>query len=105
MSLLHDFADGTKSNCFVTSLALFIIVIVMIAPTGIRGIGGGLSKLVAVGLLGYVFITHSRGMLSLFMSDPSLLTNTAFRTNAILSCIFPLVLAIIIFYVLFTFVF
>ena len=105
MSILHDFADSTKANCFITSLALFILVIVMVAPTGIRGMGGGLAKLLAIGLLGYVFITHSRGTLSLFMSDPGLLLDNAFRINAILSCVFPLALVLIIGYVLFTFVF
>tara|TARA_Y100000748_G_C15482604_1_gene483416 strand:- start:260 stop:586 length:327 start_codon:yes stop_codon:yes gene_type:complete len=105
LSLLHDFADDTKTNCFVTSLALFIIVVVMVAPTGITGISAGLAKLIAIMLLGYVFVVHSRGTLSLFLNDPGLLLDGTFRTNAILSCVFPLALFIIIGYVLFTFVF
>ena len=67
MSFLHDFADSTKANSFITSLALFIIVIVMIAPSGINGFGGGLAKIIAVCLLGYVLMTHSRGTVSLFI--------------------------------------
>ena len=105
MSLLHDFADSTKANSFLTSLALFIIVVVMVAPTGINGFGGGLAKLIAVLLLGYVFVTHSRGTLSLFVNDPGLILDSTFRVNAILSCVFPLALFLIIGYVLFTFVF
>lgn len=105
MSPLHDFADTTKANCFVTSLALFIIVIVMVAPTGIKGFSAGLAKLIATMLLVYVLVTHSQGTLSLFMNDPGLLFDGTFRINAILSCIFSLVLFLIIGYILFTFVF
>lgn len=105
LSLLHDFADDTKTNCFITSLALFIIVVVMVAPTGITGIGSGLAKLIAIMLLGYVFVVHSRGTLSLFLNDPGLLLDGTFRPNTILSCVFPLALFVIIGYVLFTFVF
>jgi len=105
LSLLHDFADDTKTNCFVTSLALFIVVVVMVAPTGITGVGAGLAKLIAIMLLGYVLVVHSRGTLSLFLNDPGLLLDGSFRTNAILSCVFPLALFVIIGYILFTFVF
>ena len=105
MSILHEFADKTKANCLITSLALFIIVIVMVAPTGIKGITAGLAKLIAILLLGYVFITHSRSTLSLFVNDPTLILDNTFRINAILSCLFPLALFLIMAYVLFTFIF
>lgn len=105
LSLLHDFADGTRTNSFVTSIALFIIVVVMIAPTGITGLTAGLAKLIAIVLLGYVFIVHSRGTILLFLNHPAILLDGTFKTNAILSCIFPLVLFTIIGYILFTFVF
>jgi hypothetical protein len=105
LSFLHDFAENTKTNCFVTSLALFIIVVVMVAPTEISGISAGLAKLVAVALLGYVFVVHIRGTMSLFLNDPGLIIDSTFRSNALLSCVFPFSLFILIGYVFFTFVF
>jgi len=104
ISLLHDYADTTKSNSFITSIALFIIVTVLIAPVEINYIVGILAKIVAIGLLGYVLINHSKGVLQLFQKDPEILFDTKFQINTILCCIFPITLVAIMSYVLITFV-
>ena len=104
ITVLHDFADSTQSNCFITSLALFIIVIVMVAPTRIGRIGGGLAKLVGILLLGYVLFSNSNILLNLFRDNPTILSDSEFGANAILSCVFSIALVGIILYILLTFV-
>lgn len=105
MSQFHNFLDNTKFNSLLTSIALFIIIIVMIAPTGISGIRAILAKLVAIIILGYVLFTHCQCLFRLTINEPTLIIDDMFRINSILSIIFPIVLLSMICYILFTFVF
>jgi hypothetical protein len=106
-SPIHKFCSNTKMMCLAVSIALFLIMITVVAPGNLNGFAVGTAKLAAVGLLGYALLNNVTETTKLLSSIPNVLTSadsSSVRNNAILNYVLSAVMAVLILYVLYTLV-
>ena len=105
-SPFHIFSDNTKLVCVVTSLALFVVLVTMVAPTGLSSFNLGLGKMIAISLLSYALVVNCKETNKLMDSIPGIFENAELsgqRNNVILSYILSALSLGLVFYILFTF--
>ena len=105
-SPFHIFSDNTKLVCVVTSLALFVILVTMVAPTGLSSFNLGLGKIISIALLSYALIVNCKETNKLTANIPGIFEDdslSGLRNNVILSYILSAVSLGLVFYILFTF--
>lgn len=105
-SPFHIFSDNTKLVCVVTSLALFVLLITMVAPTGLSSFNLGLGKIISIALLSYALIVNYKETSSLIANIPGVFEDDKLsgqRNNVILSYILSAASLGLVLYILFTF--
>ena len=105
-SPFHVFSDNTKLVCVVTSLALFVLLVTMVAPTGLSSFNLGLGKMTSIALLSYALIVNCKETNKLTADIPGIFEDDRLsgeRNNVILSYVLSAVSLGLVFYILFTF--
>ena len=105
-SPFHIFSDNTKRVCVVTSLALFVLLVTMVAPTGLSSFNLGLGKITSIVLLSYALIVNCKETNKLMTNIPEIFEDdnlSGERNNVILSYVLSALSLGLVFYILFTF--
>jgi len=105
-SPFHVFSDNTQFVCVVTSLAMFVLLVTMVAPTGLGRFNLGLGKAISIALLSYALVVNCKETNALTASVPGIFEDSTLsgqRNNVILSYILSAASLGLVLYVLITF--
>jgi hypothetical protein len=105
-SPFHVFSDNTQFVCVVTSIALFVLLVTMVAPTGMGRFNLGLGKVISIALLSYALVVNCKETNALTSSVPGIFEDSTLsgqRNNVILSYILSAASLGLVLYVIFTF--
>ena len=105
LTQFQQFSDNTQSICIIIGVALFILIITVIAGARPRTFMNRMGKFIAAALLGYALFVNCKETGNLVSSIPNLLSDpniTGVRNNTILSYIFSFVILLAIIYITFT---
>ena len=104
LSALSEFSQNTKKICIITTIAFLIIIITMIAPLNINRFASFFCILLSIVMLIYSIVINCKETNKL-ISNISFFEDIGPRNNALLSYVFSLSIAILILYIIFTFIY
>ncbi len=105
-SPFHIFSDNTKFVCVITSLALFVLLVTMVAPTGLGLFNRSLGKATAIVLLSYALMVNCKETNALLSSVPGMFEDSELygqRNNVISSYVLSAATLGLVLYIVFTF--